>query len=263
MIPKVIHYCWFGGAPKPESVCRCIDSWRKHCPDFEIREWNEQNIDYTSNKYTRQAYEAKSWGFVPDYLRLWIIHEYGGIYMDTDVQVIKDLTPLLDQKGFAGFEIGTERFVAFGLGFGAEAGNSIIKEHMMMYDHLEFLKADGSYNKVPSPVYSTELLVKHGLDRGNKGIQKLGDFTVYPEEFFCPKSYSTGLTRKTKNTYSIHHYDASWYTEEERAAWKRDQKKSRLMEPIYRIKVFRYNVMNKVLGEEKYKKLKKLLKKDR
>lgn len=260
MIPKVIHYCWFGGAPKPESVLRCIDSWKKKCPDFEIREWNEDNIDVSMNEYTRQAYEEKCWGFVPDYLRLWIIYNYGGIYLDTDVQVVKNMTPLLTNKGYAGYEADTGKMVAFGLGFGAEAGNPLIEEHMQLYDNLQFRLPDGSLNKVASPIYSTKLLEEHGLDRGKAGIQILQDFVVYPEDYFCPKSFETGLTRRTKNTYSIHHYDASWYTEEERVAWKKGQIIRRFLVPLYKLNQIRYDYMRKVLGEERYENLKKIIK---
>ena len=171
MIPKIIHYCWFGGAPKPKSVLRCIDSWKKYCPDFEIREWTEQEFDITQNEYTRQAYEAKAWGFVPDYIRLWITYNYGGIYLDTDVQVIKDLTPLCVNSAFAGFQ--EDGYVALGLGFGAEAGNPVIGAHMEQYEHLRFCNDDGTLNKTASPEYTTQLLLGMGLDPNNGARQKL------------------------------------------------------------------------------------------
>ena len=187
MIPKVIHYCWFGGAPKSKSVLRCIDSWKKYCPDYEIIEWNESNIDIEMNLYTKQAYEEKAWGFVPDYLRLWIVYTHGGIYLDTDVQVIRSFDGLLDNKAFGGFEAGslkTGLFVALGLGFGAEAGNEVIKEHMEQYDELLFLNPDGSKNKKPSPIYTTMLLSNYGLNRHSDVIQSCGEFTVYPTYYF-------------------------------------------------------------------------------
>jgi len=260
MIPKIIHYCWFGGAPKPESVLRCIESWKKNCPDFEIREWSEKNIDVSMNEYTREAYEAKAWGFVPDYLRLWIIYNYGGIYLDTDVQIIKDFTPLLTNKAFAGIERDSHNFVALGLGFGAEKGNRFIYEHMCLYDNLRFVLPDGSFNRLPSPQYTTQLLVERGYDKERGGKQTIGDLTIYPEEYFCPKSFATGSMQKTRNTFSIHHYDASWYTEEERAQWNKTRFLARLRKPLDDLNILRYQWMIKVLGAERYEKMKSILK---
>lgn len=262
MIPKVIHYCWFGDSPKPKSVLRCIDSWKKHCPDFEIREWTEKDFDVAQNEYTKQAYEAKAWGFVPDYIRLWIIYNYGGFYLDTDVQVIKDLSPLCENSAFAGFE--DSKQVALGLGFGAEAGNPIIEAHMKMYDSLRFLEEDGSYNKTPSPRYTTQLLKKLGLRDDNCEVQNLGDMVICPKEYFCPKDFVTGLTTVTKNTFSIHHYDASWFSEEQQmeknkrwAEWvkiRRAERKHYIMHIPNRI-------LMTALGKERYENLKRRLKK--
>ena len=215
-IPKIIHYCWLGGNPKPDSVLRCIDSWRKYCPDYEIREWNESNLDISMNEYTRQAYEAKAWGFVPDYLRLWIVYTHGGIYLDTDVQIIRSFDPLLKEKGFAGFE--DDEHIALGLGFGAEAENPMIAKQMAVYDGLRFRNEDGSYNRTPSPQYSTELMKQLGLHPNNGSVQYIDGFACYPPEYFCPKSFQTGMMKLTKNTFSIHQFDASWYSEEERDA---------------------------------------------
>ena len=139
-IPKVIHYCWIGGKTKPESVIKCIESWKQYCPDYEIKEWNENNLNIESNVYSKQAYEEKAWGFVTDYFRLWIIYNYGGIYLDTDVQIIRSFDSLLKGPAFAGFEKGSENeegaFVNLGEGFGAVAGNEIIGAHMKLYDNL-------------------------------------------------------------------------------------------------------------------------------
>ena len=259
MIPRVIHYCWFGGAPKPKSVLRCIDSWKKHCPDFEIREWTEKDFDVAQNEYTRQAYEAKAWGFVPDYIRLWIIYNYGGFYLDTDVQVVKDLLPLCEHPAFAGFE--NNMHVAFGLGFGAEKGNPVIEAHMKMYDNLYFIKEDGTYNKTPSPQYTTQLLKKLGLQEDNGEVQDLGDIRVYPKEFFCPKNFTTGVTRVTNNTYSIHQFDASWFTEEQQIAKHKRWRELRRQDLLYNIRYTPNRVLRSVLGSEHYEKLKKRLKK--
>lgn len=259
-IPKIIHYCWLGSNPKPESVLKCIASWKKYCPDYEIREWNESNLDISMNEYTRQAYEAKAWGFVPDYLRLWIVYTYGGIYLDTDVQIIKDFTPLLQNAAFAGFERDTAdkdngAFVNFGQGFGAEAGNPIIGEHMHLYDNLIYQNPDGTYNRIPSPHYTTSVLTAHGLNRKKNEIQKLHCITIYPDDYFCPKSFATGLVKKSKNTYSIHQFDGSWYSEEEqkmRDQWEKDAKKDYWIHLPNRI-------VRRVLGKENTEKLKRFL----
>ena len=259
-IPKIIHYCWLGGNPKPESVLRCIDSWRKFCPDYEIREWNESNLDISSNLYTRQAYEAKAWGFVPDYLRLWIVYTHGGIYLDTDVQMVRSFDPLLKEKGFAGFERGTAdengSFVNFGQGFGAEAGNPIIGEHMRLYDDLQFQNPDGSYNRLASPHYTTAVLVRHGLNRKKNEVQRLDAFAVYPDDRFCPKSFATGMIRQSKDTFSIHQFDGSWYSQAEqemRKQWEKDARRDYWLHLPHRLG-------RKLLGDENYEKLKRLLK---
>lgn len=259
MIPKVIHYCWFGGAPKPKSVLRCIDSWKKHCPDFEIREWSEKDFDITQNKYTQQAYEAKAWGFVPDYIRLWIVYNYGGFYLDTDVQVIKDLSPLCDNPAFAGFE--NNIHVALGLGFGAEAGNPVIEAHMKMYDQLQFKNEDGTYNKTPSPRYTTQLLSEYGLQEDNNNVQNLGDILIYPREYFCPKNFTTGITNVTRNTYSIHQFDASWFSEEQQKAKLKRWKELRRKELLYNIRYTPNRIVKSILGKERYENLKRRLKK--
>ena len=214
MIPKIIHYCWVGGAPKPESVLYCIESWKKFCPDYEIREWNETNYDFSKNEYMKQAYEAKKWGFVPDYARLDIIYEHGGIYLDTDVEIIKSFDELLKQKAFMGFENtgDGEFFVNCGHGFGAEAFHEIIGEIRNAYEHIQFLNSDGSYNLLPSPHYTTQSLKKYGLLQENKE-QHLIDMTVYDSNVFCPKNFRTGKIHKTERTVSIHHFTASWMDE--------------------------------------------------
>lgn len=263
MIPKTIHYCWFGGNPKPKLAEKCIKSWKKYCPDYEIIEWNESNIDISMNLYTQQAYESKAWGFVPDYLRLWIIYNYGGIYLDTDVQVIKSFDDLLANEAFGGFEAGSIEkglFVALGLGFGAEAGNQLIKEHMKQYDELLFINTDGTQNRLPSPSYTTEMLLKHGLDRYSDTIQMCDGFAVYPTDYFCPKRLDSGLTTLTKNTYSIHQFDASWFDEEKQRAKQERWRQIRRIEFWHNVAHIPNRIGRKILGKAKYEKLKQLFK---
>ena len=212
MIPKTIHYCWFGGNPLPELAQKCIASWKKFCPDYEIIEWNESNYDISSAPiYVRQAYEAKKWGFVPDYIRLELIYEYGGIYLDTDVELIRPLDDLIPLKGFAGFE--DKKHVALGLGFGAEKGNPIIKALMESYNPMLFIYENGSLNLTPSPVLNTEILLKLGL-KSNGAFQKIDGFTFFPQDYFSPMDFYSGRIQSTKNTYSIHHFMASWFSDE-------------------------------------------------
>ena len=213
-IPKIIHYCWIGSAEKPQSVQYCIDSWKKYCPDYEIIEWNENNYDFTKNQYMREAYEAKKWGFVPDYARLDIIYNHGGIYLDTDVEIIKNFDDLLEKKAFIGFEnTGTEElFVNCGQGFGSISKNPLIKEMRDFYDNMHFCEKDGTLNMLPSPHFTTKVLCDKGLVR-NDITQNLDNIVVYNSEVLCPKNFTTGDINITKDTYSIHHFTASWLDE--------------------------------------------------
>ena len=210
MIPKVIHYCWFGKKSMPEKDRKCIESWKKYCPDHEVVEWNEENYDIHKNEYMEQAFHAGKWGFVSDYARIDIIYQYGGIYFDTDVELIRSFDVFLDNQMFCGFE--NAQYVAFGLGFGAEKGNHYLKELLDEYEKIRFLNADGTYNLTTCPVIQTEVLKRHGLVLNNEK-QYLDECTVYPSDFFCPKSYRTGKIDITLNTYSIHHYNMSWRDE--------------------------------------------------
>ena len=248
-IPKKIHYCWLGRNPKPKSVLKCIESWKKFCPDYEIIEWNEDNLDISSHLYSRQAYDAKAWAFATDYFRLWIVYTYGGIYLDTDVQVIRSLDPLLENKAFMGFE--EEDKINSGLGFGAEAGSAFLAENMKAYESLAFLNADGTYNRTPAPAYSSEVAKRYGLTSDTGKVQRVLDLTCYPREYFAPKDYFTGRLRVTKNTYSIHHFNATWFTPEEQLRRKRDLRVARFRYVTH----FPRALAEKVLGTARYKRM--------
>ena len=224
-IPKIIHYCWVGGNPKPESVLYCIESWKKYCPEYEIKEWNESNYDFTQNLYMNQAYEAKKWGFVPDYARLDIIYKYGGIYLDTDVEVIRSLDELLKNNSFFGFEDTGENeyFVACGLGFGAKPGNELIKKLRDYYETVSFLNVDNSLNLTPAPRHNLKVFEEYGVQMNNQ-YQDMEGNIFFPSEYFCPKIFKTGVTHKTKNTFSIHHFTASWMDEKIRKEIAHSQK---------------------------------------
>lgn len=207
MIPKKIHYFWFGGNEKPKSVVKCIDSWKKYCPDYEIIEWNETNFDVHCMPFVEQAYEAKKYAFVSDVARLIVVYEQGGIYMDTDVEVLKPLDDLLKNKAYMSFE--NDEYVNSGQGFGSQAGVQFFKEHIDEYRNEVFIKEDGSFNMLGCPRVATRLLEKKGIELNGKE-QIIDDVHIYPAEYFNPYDSATGNLKKTENTYSIHWYDASW-----------------------------------------------------
>jgi len=209
MIPKIIHYCWFGGNPLPELAIKCIASWKKYFPDYEIKEWNETNYDVHKIIYTSEAYYARKYAFVSDYARFDILYQYGGIYFDTDVEVIKPFDDILKNGGFMGFEL-TEKVNA-GLGMGFNAGLEILCQILEFYASLKFINSDGSYNTKTVVEFVTDILKKIGLKDENK-MQHFDGFIIYPVDFFCPMSFITGKIDITENTHSIHHFEGSWIT---------------------------------------------------
>lgn len=223
MIPKKIHYCWFGGNPLPELAIKCIDSWKKYCPNYEIIEWNESNFDINCCDYVREAYQAKKWAFVSDYARFKILYENGGLYFDTDVEMMKSFDDVIEKGGFMGRESDTDVSVAPGLGLAAAPGLELYKELLETYHNLRFMNEDGTLNLNTVVDYTTKSLLKHGL-KNTKEIQQIAGINIYPKEYFCPMSYDTGELTITTNTYSIHHYTASWYSETEKFAYQLKQK---------------------------------------
>ena len=203
MIPKVIHYCWFGGQPLPESALKCIVSWRRFCPDYEIKQWSEENYDVNKIQYIKEAYQEKKFAFVTDVARLDIIYSEGGIYLDTDVELIKSLDELLYNSLYLGMERAGR--VNTGLGFGAEVNHPIVRDNLELYTDISFL--DNS--NVTCVTHTTNLLKKYGLKNNNK-IQHLDNAVILPTEYLCPLSFETNRLKITENTYSIHHYDMSW-----------------------------------------------------
>ena len=221
MIPKTIHYCWFGRGKKSKLMQKCIASWKKYCPDYEIIEWNENNFDIHMNGYTRMCYEQKKYAFLSDYVRLYVVEKYGGLYFDTDVELIKSPEPLLNFPAFFGFE--DRMHVNTGIGFGAEPGNRVV--HMMLAEYDGLLQ--GEKDVIGCPLLNTSALRKLGLyPNGEK--QDFGDAVVYPVDYFNPYDDPTGQLRKTKNTVSIHWYSKSWMS------WK-VVLRSKLTRPLHRI----------------------------
>lgn len=207
-IPKIIHYFWTGGEIKPESVQKCIESWKKNCPDFEIREWNEDNYDVHSHPYMDEAYNKKKWAFVTDYARLDVLVRFGGIYLDTDVEVLKDLSPLCQYRAFIGFE--NPQKTNDGQGFGCEPSMPVFREMLECYDgNSPFEVTDGVLNYVESPKLRTKVLLAHGLILDGSR-QCVDGVEVFPVDYFCPLNFDTGRLMVTENTFSIHHFDSSW-----------------------------------------------------
>ena len=214
MIPKIIHYCWFGGNPLPESAQKCIASWKKYCPDYEIIQWNEDNFDiFDCPLYVRQAYEAKKWAFVTDYVRLKVVYDHGGIYMDTDVELIKGLDSLVKYDAYFGFEDGEH--INTGLGFGAKEKHYILEEMMNTYDEILFILPDGSLNRITCPIVNTQIFIEHNLIQDNSKQILDGGILILPMEYLCPLSSDGVMMKKTRNTISIHWFTASWLTEDE------------------------------------------------
>ena len=207
-LPKVIHYCWFGRKEIPNQYREWMNSWKKYCPDYEIIEWNEDNYDVHKNRYISQAYDMKKWAFVSDYARIDIINEYGGVYLDTDVELIKNIDVLLRNDAFCGFE--SYQFVAYGLGFGAKRHNPVLQEIKEYYDSTKFIRDDGTLNQVTCPVIQTEIMKKHGLNCNGK-FQIVDGMTVYPSRVLCGMSpHSFRIMCDPVYTYAIHHFASSW-----------------------------------------------------
>lgn len=216
-IPKTIHYCWFGKNKIPEQYYQYRESWKKYCPGYEIIEWNEDNYDVSKNAYMYAAYQDKNWAFVSDYARIDVVNQYGGIYLDMDVELLKSLDALLKENAFCGYE--SFDYANFGLGFGSVKNNPILESLLQYYEQLRWDKG-----KVACPVYQTEILKQYGMV-GNNIFQRLDDMTIYPAVCFCGKSIYTRRIMRRKDTFSIHHYAGSWYKPEEEERVFRELKK--------------------------------------
>lgn len=252
-ISKKIHYCWFGGNPLPKLAKKCIKSWKKYCKDYEIIEWNESNFDISrAPLYVQQAYEAKKWAFVTDYVRLYAMVTYGGVYMDTDVELVKKIDKYLNHHAFSGFE--NETSIPTGI-MACEKNFSLFTELLKYYDTATFLKEDGSFNLTTNVSTITKMCLERGF-KPNNMLQDLDGFVLYPKDYFCPKSYYTGAINKTKNTVAIHHFSASWLIKEEKKKHESDVKMFRRRELRFAIKTLPNKILRLILGKQKYEKLK-------
>lgn len=225
-IPKIIHYCWFGNSPLPPMAVKCIESWKKNMPDYEIKRWDESNYDVNKNQYMKEAYQAKKYGFVPDYARFDILYKHGGLYFDTDVEIIRSLDDLVERGPFLGLEAGTingfikmqkrdikpnfiHSRVAPGLGIAGPAGFPIFKKVLDAYESKHFISANGKQNMTNScQIFAQNV-------KFNK-VEKIDDLAccdglyVYPKEYFCPLGYVSRRLKITSNTRTIHWYEATW-----------------------------------------------------
>lgn len=207
VIPKKIHYCWFGGKPLPEPVKKCIRSWKTCLPDYEIKCWSESNFDMQAVPFVRQAYDARKWAFVSDYVRLHALYQEGGIYMDTDVEVVRNLDGFLDCSAFAGLE--NSRLISTCI-LGARKHSPWVKAFMDYYDGRNFVSVDGEYHTTPN----TEILTAISGEMGFRPVNELqilkGDVRIYPKDYFCPLSYISKEKSFTDRTHAIHHFAGSW-----------------------------------------------------
>lgn len=236
MIPKIIHYCWFGGNPLPNDVKQCINSWKNKCPDYEIKLWDETNFDVNVHPFTKAAYESKSWAFVSDYARLKIVYDNGGIYLDTDVELVKNLDELLEYKSYFGIQQ-SGHYCNTGLGFGAEKNNEFIKKMLNKYENLEFLEEKKL--ELACPYLNTEALMDYGYAYSDKEINIDGNL-ILPPKYLDPIAPGDDLNDlRCVDTISIHHYSASWMGRK----------------TVLRRKFIRF------LGQENVSKIKRVLKK--
>ena len=221
MIPKKIHYCWFGRGELPPKAKKCIASWKKYCPDYEIIEWNEDNYDVFQNPYTAYTYRERKYAFLSDYVRLQIIHQEGGVYFDVDVELVRRLDELLEHEAFFGFE--TDACVNTGLGFGAQKGHPVVKKMLDEYEPL----LDGRHGTIGCPKLNTQALEKLGLQK-NGVKQEVCGAVIYPVEYMNPYDDPTGRLNITDKTVSVH-----WYMKS--ALSKKAILRSRLTQPFHRI----------------------------
>lgn len=221
MIPKKIHYCWFGGKEKPEDVILCINSWKKFLPDYEIIEWNENTFNIkTSNQYVGEAYENKKWAFVSDYVRLVALYEQGGLYFDTDVEVFKSFDDLLNLSCFFGFE--SKDYVASAV-MGCKEGHWLIKNFLASYEKRRFVKENGSFDMTTNVVILTNLLKDNGLTTNGRRQKLQDDITVFPQYYFASNDLKNIIGKYDKRIYAYHHCLASWYSYNAQRNGKKDQ----------------------------------------
>ena len=222
MIPKIIHYCWFGGEEKPADVQAYIASWHRFCPDFEFHEWNENNFDFKENQYCYEAFKSRKWAFVADYVRLRVLYEYGGIYMDTDVEAIKPMDALLEYNALVGYE--SSKTIQTGV-IGACPKSDWVKMLLSYYDNHSFVLPDGTLDMTTNvDVVTAMTLEMQSLDLQGQQIEFGDRCVILPFDYLCAKDLRDGQISVTDNTYTIHHFSGSWLDEQRRRHMKQRQK---------------------------------------
>ena len=210
MIPKIIHYCWFGRGQMPELALKCIESWHRYLPDYTMKLWNEDSFDINTVTYVKEAYEARQYAFVTDYIRLYALYYEGGIYMDTDVEVLKPLDDLLDLPAFSGYE--SNKFTNFPTGLMASAAGGVwVKEQIDYYADRHFLLPDGSLDMTTNTVTISRIMKENNFELTGEYQVYKNDMHCFPSDYFCPMT-STRVLKLTKNSYCIHHFAGSWHT---------------------------------------------------
>jgi mannosyltransferase OCH1-like enzyme len=213
MIPKVVHYCWFGEKKMPKLAVRCIESWKRHLPEYELKLWNEETFDINSNEYVKEAYLSKKFAFVTDYIRLFVLYKHGGVYMDTDVEVVRNIDQFLSLPAFSGFE--TQNNIPTGI-IGSCQYGQWVKEQLDYYTNRHFILPDGSMDTTSNTITISRIMKAGGFMFDNSIQDYQGIITFYPSDYFCPKNYDTGEIKLTENTYCIHHFSASWISDGEK-----------------------------------------------
>lgn len=206
MIPKVIHYCWFGKGKMSSLSIKCIESWKKILPDYELRLWNEEIFDINSIPYVKEAFEARKFAFVADYVRLFAIYNHGGIYLDTDVEVLRNFNDLLTLPAFLGYESQTEIATSI---IASQQYEEWALEQLKVYEGKHFLCPDGSYNMTTNVEIVSNVMAGNGLKLENSHQVYKGRIHIFPKDYFCAKSRA-GIITITPNTYCIHHFEGSW-----------------------------------------------------
>ena len=206
-IPKIIHYCWFGNNEKPKIVKKCIASWKEHLKDYEIKEWNEETFDINSNKFVKEAYEKGMYAFVSDYVRVYALYNYGGVYLDTDVEVFKSFNDLLNNDSFWGFE--EKNYIATST-IGCRKGNKLIGEFLECYRNKNFIKESGEIDTLTNVAIVSQILIGKGIEMNGKYQKINGLCTIYPQKYFSPYDYINCYSKQDKESYAIHYFYKSW-----------------------------------------------------
>ena len=260
MIPKIIHYCWFGRNPKPKLAKKCLRSWKKYCKDFTIIEWNEDNFDLsTAPLYVQQAYATGKWAFVTDYVRLWAMVTYGGVYMDTDVELIRSIDNFLIHDAFSGFENPT--CIPTGI-MACKKDFPLFQEFLDFYKDASFFNNDGSINTTTNVTTMTNIVLSYGLKQNNQ-YQVVSGFALYPNDVFCPVDYTSGRLHLTERTAAIHWFSGSWHTNEQQKRRRKRIRKQKVNDCIDYIIHLPNRILRTILGNSRYTSLKAKLKQKR